>query len=292
MSGDGIGKQIGLREKDIGISICRKTLHYCRKTLHFYERLHKLSKKPVAHHELHYMLEHSDYSRVVICQKIGISRKTIYDWEYQLVRVKPGMLDKVAKASGIPLDRIPANVREKAVKAFIDAYHTKTEQKPAQKRKEEPHQPKSDYAAQGKAEQERKARQEAKANDPKRHRIRNYGVPTAANQNPHTFSRIHDGHRPKLSKGIDLPSDVEYPDMVAAALKGLAYYEAAYVGYHTVPDATGPSVGNTPHVCGICAGFYWNRPNGSYSQAETIDKANAMISKQIAEDEATTADLI
>ena len=120
---------IGMREKVVihfynSVSFLQQCLIFTTVHLQYtystlYERLHKLSKKPVAHHELHYMLEHSPYSRVFICEKIGISRKTIYDWEYQLVRVKPSMLDKVAKASGIPLDRIPAHVREKAVKAFI-----------------------------------------------------------------------------------------------------------------------------------------------------------------------------
>lgn len=249
-----------------------------------------MSKKPVAHHELHYMLEHSDYSRVVICEKIGISRKTIYDWEYQLVRVKPSMLDKVAKASGIPLDRIPAHVREKAVRAFIETYHTKTEQKPTPKPKEAPPtHSKTVYADSVKAEAERKARQAAKATDPKRHRIPNFGYPTAANKNPSTFSQL--GPRSlaliKQEGGRDIPSDVELPDMIAATLEPLKCYEPVFVGHHMIPH-----VGNRTGTINAGGDVYWKRPGGTRCVRATLDEAKAAIAQQMAQDEAATADLI
>ena len=74
---------IGMREKVVvflkSVSFLQQCLIFTTVHLRYtygtlYERLHKLSKKPVAHHELHYMLEHSDYSRVVICEKIGVSQ--------------------------------------------------------------------------------------------------------------------------------------------------------------------------------------------------------------------------
>lgn len=250
-----------------------------------------MSKKPVAHHEIHYMLEHSELPRIAICKAIGVSRKAIYDWEYQLVRVRPHMIAKVAQASGIPLERIPAHVRDKAVKAFIDSYHTKTESKPSAKR-EQPPLPKLDYDAQVKADRAREERLLAKANDPKRYRVRNHGTPTKANRNPRTYSQFSNACTDIIVKGRDIPSDMEYPDLVAAALDKLGFYEAVYVAAHTIPYVTGSARATLPFTRRTYPAFYWQRPNGAQSMADTIDEAKARIKQQIAEDEAATADLI
>lgn len=235
------------------------------------------SRRDNPHAQIHYVLDRCKPTRKDIAEQLGISRQTLADWEYQRTKVRDHMLTDIQRVTGFDLSTIPAQLVQRDLDAVLN---------PA-KKKAEPPPPKTNYGEEAKAEEERqarlKAKQAAKATDPKRHRIRNYGYPTAANQNPATFARVCPSHLVKWRKeGLDIPSDAEYPDMVAAALKGMAHYEIIYVERHPVPECLNPG-----GVCNAASSFYWTRPNGQpRTGADTIDQAKALIATQMAEDEA------
>lgn len=248
--------------------------------------------KPCSHPLIEYMIEESGLTRAEVAKRIGATPKTLYYWEHQLTKVKGWMIAKVSEHTGVALESIPAYVHKKAQAEAERNYATRTEIKEGFKAKPKetpPTHSKTVYADSAKAEAERKARQAAKATDPKRHRITNFGYPTAANRNPSTFSQL--GPRSlalfKQEGGRDIPSDVELPDMIAAALEPLRCYEPVFVGHHMIPH-----VGNRTGTINAGGDVYWKRPDGTRCVRATLDQAKAAIAQQIAEDEAATADLI
>lgn len=234
------------------------------------------------HNQIHYILDRgTTHTRKFIAKQLGMTRQTLFDWEYQRTKVKDYMITDVARVAGFSMANMPPQLIQKDLDAVLNP-----------KPKLPPPLPKLDYDAQVKADRAREERQAAKANDPKRHRIRNHGTPTKANKNPRTYSQFSNAMTDIVVKGRDIPSDMEYPDLVAAALEQLAFYEAVYVAAHTIPYVTGNARATLPYTRRTYPAFYWKRPNGVQSMADTIDEAKARIKQQIAEDEAATADLI
>ena len=234
------------------------------------------------HHQLHYILDRGTmHTRKFIAKQLGMTRQALFDWEYQRTKVKDYMITDVARVAGFNMANMPPQLIQKDLDAVLNP-----------KPKLPPPLPKLDYDAQVKADRAREERQAAKANDPKRHRIRNHGTPTKANKNPRTYSQFSTAMTDIVVKGRDIPSDMEYPDLVAAALDKLGFYEAVYVPAHTIPYVTGSARATLPFTRRTYPAFYWQRPNGVQSMADTIDEAKARIAQQIAEDEAATADLI
>lgn len=248
--------------------------------------------KPCSHPLIEYMIEESGLTRAEVAKRIGATPKTLYYWEHQLTKVKGWMVAKVSEHTGISLESIPACVHKKALAEFERNYATRSEIKAGfkAKPKDEPPTHKRDvFGENAKAEAERKARQAAKATDPKRHRIPNFGYPTAANKNPSTFDQVRESRIAKYEKegGIDMPSDFELPDLIATALEPLNYYEPVFVARHLIPDAV-----NLNRTSYTLSAFYWKRPDGKRYAQMTLDQAKALIAQQMAQDEAATADLI
>lgn len=89
------------------------------------------SKRHLYHYELHWIFENSDLKRCEIARILGMTRKTLYDWEYKKTKTRMCMVEKVAAAAGIPIEKIPAYIRQKAADAAqqdfnaYDRAHTK-----------------------------------------------------------------------------------------------------------------------------------------------------------------------
>lgn len=83
--------------------------------------------KPEAHLVIQYILDHCRLRRYEIAAKLGITRKTMYEWEYQLVNIRDYMVEDIAKAAEYPLDRVPENVRENAITADLKRRKPKSE---------------------------------------------------------------------------------------------------------------------------------------------------------------------
>jgi transcriptional regulator with XRE-family HTH domain len=241
------------------------------------------SKQHTAHPLLGYVLNRAKITRAAISKKLGIARQTLYDWEYGITPYKPHMLDDILEASGFD----PARIPDRRHKEAEDMEERRDKGKPL--RDLPPTHKRDVYGENVKAEAERKARQAAKATDPKRHRIPNLGYPTAANKNPSTFSQL--GPRSlaliKQEGGRDIPSDAELPDMIAITLEPLRCYEPIFVGHHMIPH-----VGNRTGTINAGGDIYWKRPDGTRCVRATLDEAKVAIAQQMAQDEAATADLI
>lgn len=226
----------------------------------------KPGTKPNAHYVLSYMLTHSEITRKDIAEKLGISRKTLYEWEYQLTPHRIWMTDKVAEASGVPFERVPLHVRQKAE----DAYVRSTSGKP----KEEPRIPKPPTPR------------------PKRmvnglEVELNYGTPTERNKNPQTFVNVTAHHRKLRDEGVEIPSDADLPDLVSIALKGVGLYDAVYVPRHKIPRVT--------EECGAISlpnCWYYKSASGQVHRRMTQEAALAHIEELRQEDDLIASGLL
>lgn len=241
------------------------------------------SKQHTAHPLLGYVLNRAKITRAEISKKLGIARQTLYDWEYGITPYKPHMLDDILLAAEFD----PARIPDRRHKEAEDMEERRDKGLPL--RDLPPKHAKDVYIKSVKAVKDNEERQAAKATDPKRHRILNFGYPTAANKNPSTFSQL--GPRSlalfKQEGGRDIPSDAELPDMIAVTLEPLRCYEPVFVGHHMIPH-----VGNRTGTINAGGDVYWKRPDGTRCVRATLDQAKAAIAQQMAQDEAATADLI
>jgi transcriptional regulator with XRE-family HTH domain len=82
------------------------------------------SKRHLYHYEIHWILENSALSRVQIAQRLGVARKTVYEWEYKKTRCRLGMVERLAAAADVSTARIPAYIRQKAADAEQHDFNT------------------------------------------------------------------------------------------------------------------------------------------------------------------------
>jgi DNA-binding XRE family transcriptional regulator len=82
------------------------------------------SKRHLYHYEIHWVLENSALSRVQIAQRLGVSRKTVYEWEYKKTRCRLGMVERLAAAADVSTARIPAYIRQKCADAEQHDFNT------------------------------------------------------------------------------------------------------------------------------------------------------------------------
>ncbi len=216
--------------------------------------------KPEAHVLIQFMLDRCNYPRSEVAKRIGITRKTLYEWEYQLTNVRDGMVDKVSIAAEYPLERIPNSVKDNALLADAKRRKqkaTRNDLKRGIAAEQPPSHNKDVYAESVAAEARRAAEREARAKDPKRKRILNYGKPTAVNNNPKTFASMTMNHTRIRGEGNDIPTDEELPDMATIALKGLPPYELVYVEGYRIPYVTSET-----GTMGMLRGWYFKDANG------------------------------
>ena len=63
---------------------------------------------PCKHRALNHILTNSRFTRIEIAKRAGVSRQTIYDWEYQLTAFRYWMLEMCSKAAEVSIESIPA----------------------------------------------------------------------------------------------------------------------------------------------------------------------------------------
>jgi transcriptional regulator with XRE-family HTH domain len=80
----------------------------------------------IPHQIISFVISRSKVSRDEIAAKLGITRKTLYEWEYQKVNIKDHMVDGVMEAAGYTLDRIPERIRLAAEKQTCDQHRRRT----------------------------------------------------------------------------------------------------------------------------------------------------------------------
>ena len=180
-----------------------------------------MKRLPEPHLVIQFILDRCDYTRKVVAERIGIDRRTLRLWEYQLTNVRDCMVEKVAVAADYSLDRVPENTKERA--AIADERRRKREVL----RKEQAKNPPRDI----KAPEPVKRPPIDNTKKPFEWCMeKNYGKPTARNSNPKTF-----GANMNASKGIAIPSDADYPDMRHLMTAKLPPYELVQVPQHYVP---------------------------------------------------------
>lgn len=163
-----------------------------------------------SHHTMEYMVEHSKLTRKQIAEKIGVTPKTLYEWTYNITKVKLWMVDLVANASGIPLDRVPPHIRQRTDDDEARYYLSKTDEKNGVKAapKEPPRIPKNPAADSMRAES---ARQKA---------------PPSAPAKP----------------AAHIYTDKELPDLAKMAMDKAQPYEMVLVPEHWIPCAEKPTI--------------------------------------------------
>ena len=232
----------------------------------------KPKRESRAHHLLHYMFRNSELNRHEIAKRIGITRKTLYEWEYQLTPYKKWMGKLAAEAANMPLSEIPDHILKRTEADEIRNYST-----PTDKPKEEPRTPNNPNTARKQVERNAKGYEVEL----------NYGKPTERNKNPWTFSDVTPQQRRIRDEGVKIPSDADYPDLISIALKGVGPYDALFVPKHSVPRCTSET-----GTISLPAGWYYKSASGQVHRRMTQDEATRHIEDLRQEDDLTASGLL
>ena len=224
------------------------------------------------HHVLHYMFQHSERKRHDIAAIVGVTRKTLYEWEYQITPFKKWMVKLAAEASGISIEEIPDHILRRAEADEIRNYST-----PTDKTKEEPRTPKNPTSSKKRVERNHNGYEVEL----------NYGKPTERNKNPWTFSDVTAGHRRIRDEGVKIPSDTDYPDLISIALKGVGPYDALFVPKHSVPRCTSET-----GTISLPAGWYYKSASGQVHRRMTQEEATRHIEELRQEDDLIASGLL
>jgi len=86
-------------------------------------------KNPNVHHTFHWIIQNSKLNRIQIAAKLGIARQTLYDREYQIVRVREHMIGELLEAAAVSADKIPLHIKQRDTDAELARFNKAERQK-------------------------------------------------------------------------------------------------------------------------------------------------------------------
>lgn len=278
--------------------------------------------KSVPHILIHYVLNNSKLTRVEVAKALGVSRKTIFDWEYQRTAYRDYMLDEVLKAANYSFDKIPAHIKQRALDADIARSKVTLKSKPTT-----PHQPNQTgidplerISAKGSTLEERIARRQPTDNPLILARRVKEDAIIAARTAPNPNLTPHGSHAklPTTAKrgcrvgeisclgdarNIPFPDDyvqpagdpripdkyinlVNFPDLVYEARQTMRPYEVRFVPRHKIPYHGETGIMLRP------AAWYTINTSGKMRSAPSQAEAKALAEQLRIEDDKAIAEFM
>lgn len=225
---------------------------------------------PRAHILIQYILDRCVSPRYEVAKRLNITRKTLYEWEYQRINIRDHMVDQIAAAADYPMDRIPESVRQKAQDEDIKR-RRRRDAEVSQAKLAPPGTPANQWV--------RKPSQMSMS-DVDIHRLWVRRALREGTAPPPPFNIMF-----PTSSISSLPKHMQWvpdPDLIAEARHNMHPYELRYIPAHRIAD-------RHPLGLQITAGWYFFGADGKMMRESDKGKAQARIDKLKA-DEAKALD--